>query len=121
MFTRKENSTNHHNETYLKNNCGLSVTLAMIGARWKINIMANLLDGQKLRYSELKEKLIGISERVLSAKLKELENDHLIERVEYGGFPPKVEYSLTEKGNSLKEILDSMKNWGNQQVKEEET
>lgn len=114
MTTRKESSTNYDNEIYWKNNCGLSVTLSMIGGRWKINILAYLLNHQKLRYSELKEKLTGISERILSAKLKELENDSLIEKIEYAGFPPKVEYSLTEKGYSLKEIFDLMDRWGDQ-------
>lgn len=120
MTTRKENSTNNHNEMYWKSNCGLSVTLAMIGGRWKINILTYLLNYPKLRYSELKEKLVGISERVLSAKLKELENDALIEKIEYEGFPPKVEYILTEKGKSLKEILDLMDRWGDQVIEKQD-
>ncbi|REC42685.1 winged helix-turn-helix transcriptional regulator [Chryseobacterium pennipullorum] len=114
MTDRKENSTNSLNEIYWKNNCGLSVTLSMIGGRWKINILAYLLNDQKLRYSQLKEKLVGISERILSSKLKELENDALIEKIEYEGFPPKVEYMLTKKGNSLKELIDLMNLWGDQ-------
>lgn len=119
MATRKESSTNHHNEIYWKNNCGLSVTLAMIGGRWKINILTYLLTHNKLRYSELKEKLTGISEKILSSKLKELEQDRLIEKIEYDGFPPKVEYSLTENGYSLKEILNLMDQWGDQLIEKQ--
>lgn len=121
MAARKESSTNHHNEIYWKSNCGLSVTLAMIGGRWKINILTYLLNHDRLRYSELKEKLTGISERILSAKLKELEQDGLIEKIEYSGFPPKVEYTLTENGFSLKEILDLMDRWGDQLIEKQQS
>ncbi len=109
---RKENSTNNINEIYWKNNCGTGLTLSVIGGRWKINILSYLLNEKKLRYSELRKKLVGISERMLISKLKELENDGLINRIVHQQVPPKVEYELTELGLSLKQILDLMDKWG---------
>jgi DNA-binding HxlR family transcriptional regulator len=112
METRKENSTNNINLTYLNNFCGISYTLAMIGGRWKINILAYLLKDQKLRFGELKNKLEGISERMLIKSLKELENNGLINKIIYQQYPRKVEYELTELGHSLNEIIKSMDEWG---------
>lgn len=109
---RKENSTNSINENYLNENCGIAYTLSIIGGRWKINILSYLINENKLRYSELKIRLTGISERMLISKLKELENDGLINRIVHAQVPPKVEYELTELGKSFKEILDLMSNWG---------
>lgn len=112
MEKRKENSTNSINEIYWKDNCGIALTLSVIGGRWKINILSYLLNEKKLRYSELRKRLIGISERMLISKLKELENDGLVNRIVYQQVPPKVEYELTELGFSLKQILKSMDKWG---------
>jgi len=112
MNKRKENSTNSINEIYWKDHCGIALTLSIIGGRWKINILSYLLSEQKLRYSELRKRLIGISERMLISKLKELENDGLVNRIVHQQVPPKVEYELTELGLSLKEILYLMDKWG---------
>ena len=112
MGTRKEQSTNSINEDYLKENCGIAFTLSLVGGRWKISILSYLLHEPKLRYSELKKRLKGISERVLAAKLKELENDGLIMKTIYPQVPPRVEYELTASGYSLKGILDAMDKWG---------
>lgn len=112
MNTRKENSTNSINEVYWKEHCGISHTLSLIGGRWKINILAYLLNEKKLRYNELKKRLVGISERMLISKLKELNNDGLVNRIVYPQVPPKVEYELTPLGKSLKNILDQMEIWG---------
>jgi DNA-binding HxlR family transcriptional regulator len=112
MNTRKENSTNSINEVYWKEHCGISHTLSLIGGRWKINILAYLLNEKKLRYNELKKRLVGISERMLISKLKELNNDGLVNRIVYQQVPPKVEYELTPLGKSLKNILDQMEIWG---------
>ncbi len=117
MIQRKENSTNHINEQYLKENCGIAFTLSVIGGRWKINILSYLLNEGTLRYSELKQKLKGISERMLIAKLKELESDGLINRIVYQQVPPKVEYELTEQGRSLKDILILLDQWGEKNLK----
>ncbi|MET3535213.1 winged helix-turn-helix transcriptional regulator [Chryseobacterium limigenitum] len=112
METRKENSTNNINFTYLNKYCGISYTLAMIGGRWKINILAYLLKDQKLRFGELRNKLEGISERMLIKNLKELENNGLINKIIYQQYPRKVEYQLTELGQSLNEIIRCMDEWG---------
>jgi DNA-binding HxlR family transcriptional regulator len=114
--TRKENSTNSINEVYWKEHCGISHTLSLIGGRWKINILAYLLNEKKLRYNELKKRLVGISERMLISKLKELNNDGLINRIVYQQVPPKVEYELTPQGKSLKDILDQMEIWGESNI-----
>ena len=116
MENRKENSTNTINEIYWKENCGIAFTLSVIGGRWKINVLSFLLNEQKLRYSELKTRLVGISERMLIAKLKELESDKLINRIVHQQVPPKVEYELTELGQSLKGILVMMDEWGEKNV-----
>jgi len=112
MNTRKENSTSNINEIYWKDNCGVAYTLSVIGGRWKINILTYLLNEKRLRYNELRKRLVGISERMLIQKLKELENDGLIKRIVHKQVPPKVEYELTELGRSLKKILVMMDNWG---------
>lgn len=112
MVSKKRNSTNSLNEIYLKDNCGIALTLSMIGGRWKINILSYLLNEGKLRYSELRKRLVGISERMLISKLKELENDGLVNRIVHQQVPPKVEYELTELGRSLKKILVLMDEWG---------
>ncbi|MDM1296364.1 helix-turn-helix transcriptional regulator [Sphingobacterium sp. N143] len=112
MNTRKENSTNNINEIYWKDHCGIAFTLSIIGGRWKINILSFLLNEGILRFGELRKRLIGISERMLTVKLKELERDGLIKRNIYQQVPPKVEYELTDHGRSLKEILILMNKWG---------
>jgi DNA-binding HxlR family transcriptional regulator len=112
MVKRKENSTNSVNEVYWKDNCGIAFTLSVIGGRWKINILSFLLHEKKLRFSELRNKLVGISERMLISKLKELEQDGLINKIIHAQVPPKVEYELTELGYSLEELLNLMDKWG---------
>ena len=112
MEKRKESSTNNANLTYLNNFCGISYTLAMIGGRWKINILAYLLKNQKLRFGELRDKLEGISERMLIKNLKELEDNGIINKIIYQQYPRKVEYELTELGHSLHEIIRCMDEWG---------
>lgn len=84
----------------------------------EINILSYLLNEGKLRYSELRKRLVGISERMLIAKLKELEHDKLINRIVYQQVPPKVEYELTELGRSLEEILNLMDRWGEDNLPE---
>lgn len=116
MSARKKNSTNYANEIYWKKNCGIKNTLAVIEGRWKINILAFLLNEEKLRYSELKKRLVGISERMLSSRLKELEKDGLIKRTVYPQVPPKVEYELTTLGSSLEKILVLLEEWGKENL-----
>lgn len=112
MGYRKQNSTNSINELYWKNNCGIGLTLSVIGGRWKVNIICYLLAEKKLRYSELRNRLTGISERMLVSKLKELERDGILNRIVHQQVPPKVEYELTELGLSLDPVLRLMDKWG---------
>ncbi|KNF07639.1 HTH-type transcriptional regulator [Gottschalkia purinilytica] len=87
-------------------------TLDIIGGKWKMKIMYELACGQKLRYSEIKRNICLITHKMLSAQLKELERDDIIIRKQFSQIPPKVEYSLSEKGKSLMPILNEMCKWG---------
>lgn len=91
--------------------CPVEITLSLIGDKWKFLIIRDLLTGTK-RFGELQRLVAGISQKVLTNNLKQLEKSGLINRKVYAEVPPKVEYSLTEIGFSLKPILDSMVNWG---------
>ena len=108
---RKENSSNAINEKQLRGDCGTAYTLSLIGGRWKPSILWRLLDG-KLRYSELKKSITGISERVLVLQLRELENDLLVKRIVYPEVPPRVEYELTPLGWSMEGLLQHISDWG---------
>ena len=91
--------------------CPAESTLKIIGGRWKLMILRELCSGVS-RFGELKRGLEGISEKVLAQHLRELEKDGIIERKIYAEVPPKVEYSLTPSGKTLKPILDAMHEWG---------
>ena len=91
---------------------GFSYTLSLINGKYKMVILYCLMEFGVVRYSELKRYIRSISHKTLSLSLKELEKDRLIIRTEYPQIPPKVEYSLTERGKSLIPILDSMCEWG---------
>lgn len=93
----------------------VDATLQIIAGKWKTSILCNL--GTKpMRTNELKRRLPGISQRILSKQLKELEADDIISRKVYPEVPPRVEYSLTENGKGLRQILLSMSHWGEKQV-----
>jgi DNA-binding HxlR family transcriptional regulator len=91
--------------------CPAESTLKIIGGRWKLMILHELCSGVS-RFGELKRNLKGISEKVLAEHLRELERDGIIQRKVYAEVPPKVEYSLTVSGKTLKPILDAMHEWG---------
>ena len=91
--------------------CPVETTLMLIGDKWKVLILRDLLSGTK-RFGELKKSVGNVSQKVLTAQLRDMENNGLISRKVYAEVPPKVEYSLTELGESLKPILDAMQNWG---------
>lgn len=93
---------------------GFSYTLSLISGKYKMVILYCLMEFQVVRYNELKRYIGKISHKTLSVSLKELERDSLIIRKEYPQIPPKVEYSLSEKGISLMEILDQLCIWGEQ-------
>ncbi|MFT8340743.1 MAG: helix-turn-helix domain-containing protein [Clostridium beijerinckii] len=87
-------------------------TISMIGGKWKLVILYQLKCKSVMRYSELKRTLTGITHKMLSQQLKELEVNRLIIRKEYPQVPPKVEYSLSERGLSLSKIMEDICNWG---------
>ena len=91
--------------------CPVATTVALVGSKWKLLILRNLL-ARPWRFNELKKSLDGISQKVLSDSLRSLEEDGIVTRTVYPEVPPRVEYTLTELGYSLKPILDAMWNWG---------
>lgn len=91
--------------------CPVETTLLLINDRWKILILRELLDGTK-RFGELRKAIGTVSPKVLTSHLRSMEEDGLVEREIFAEVPPRVEYTLTELGESLKPILDAMKDWG---------
>ena len=91
--------------------CPVETTLAIIGGRWKVLILQELFSGVK-RFGELHRALAGITQKMLTQQLRELERDGIINRMVYAQVPPKVEYSLTEFGMTLRPILETMHEWG---------
>ena len=91
--------------------CPVETTLMLIGDKWKVLILRDLLPGTK-RFGELKKSIGSVSQKVLTAQLRDMEEAGLVSRKVYAEVPPRVEYSLTELGQSLKPILDAMWSWG---------
>lgn len=91
--------------------CPVETTLMLIGDKWKVLILRDLMSGTK-RFGELKKSLGSVSQKVLTAQLRDMEDSGLVNRQVYAEVPPRVEYSLTELGKSLKPILETMQNWG---------
>lgn len=89
----------------------VETTLMLISDRWKVLIIRDLMDGTK-RFGELKKSIGSISQKVLTSNLRSMEESGLLTRKVYAEVPPRVEYTLTETGYSLKPILDSMVEWG---------
>ena len=97
--------------------CPIVYALDMIGQKWKIPILWHLADEGTLRYNELKRGIYGITNIMLTKSLQELEERGLVHREEYGMIPPKVEYSLTERGQTLIPLLKDFDKWGKEQVR----
>jgi DNA-binding HxlR family transcriptional regulator len=91
--------------------CPVEVTLSLLGNKWKVLILRELFTGTK-RFGELSRGVPGISQKMLTQQLRQMEADHLVQRKVYAEVPPRVEYSLTEVGKSLRPILDAMHTWG---------
>lgn len=91
--------------------CPVATTVELIGSKWKLLIIRNLLI-RPWRFNELKKDLAGISQKVLTDNLRSLESDNLITRTVYPEVPPRVEYALSELGETLRPILNSMEAWG---------
>ena len=91
--------------------CPVELTLLLISNKWKVLIIRDLLEGTK-RFSELKKSITNISQKVLTSNLREMEENDLLTRKVYPEVPPRVEYTLTDIGYSLKTLLDDMDKWG---------
>ena len=91
--------------------CPVETTLMLIGDKWKVLILRDLMDGTR-RFGELKKSIGTVSQKVLTAQLRDMEEKGLLTRKVYAEVPPRVEYTLTETGYSLKPILDAMSAWG---------
>lgn len=106
----KENSTNNINRQYI-HECDLTYAVCKIGGRWKLLILDQLKDG-KLRFSELKKSIRGITERMLTLQLRELEKEGLITRTVHAQVPPRVDYGLTEITRELIPLWGELSKWG---------
>lgn len=91
--------------------CAVEATVSLIGGKWKGVVLHHLLDGT-LRFGELRRRVPGVTPRMLTNQLRELEEDGLIERVVYPQVPPKVEYSLSPLGRSMAPLLQALQTWG---------
>ena len=91
--------------------CPVETTLALIGDKWKVLILRDLLAGTK-RFKELQRSVGKVSQKVLTQQLRSMESDGLVHREVYAEVPPRVEYSLTDLGRSLAPVIDAMRVWG---------
>ena len=92
--------------------CPVATTVALIGSKWKLLILKYLLN-KTMRYNELKREIDGISQKVLTSTLKSMVEDGIVIRTSYPEVPPRVEYSLSEIGESMRPVIDVMADWGN--------
>ncbi len=102
--------------------CPVATTVLMIGSKWKLLIMRNLL-ARPWRFNELQKSIDGISQKALTEALRSMEADGIVSRTVYPEVPPRVEYALTELGESMRPIIKSMENWGmayKEQMQEEQ-
>ncbi len=95
--------------------CPCALTVSLLSSKWKILIMRDLLKGTK-RYSKLKRSVVGISQKMLTQSLKQLEADGLVSRRVYPEVPPRVEYSLTTTGKSLQPVIKALNDWGTEYI-----
>lgn len=91
--------------------CPVAITVQMVGSKWKLLILRNLL-ARPWRFNELRKNLEGISQKVLTDNLRSMEDDGIITRTVYPEVPPRVEYSLSELGESMRPIIKAMEQWG---------
>lgn len=97
--------------------CLVPSTLGIISGKWKMVILYHLFTESTLRFTELMRRIPGITQRVLTKQLRELESDHIVVRTIYPEIPPRVEYAVTEYGRTLEPILDLMHRWGANHLK----
>jgi DNA-binding HxlR family transcriptional regulator len=108
---RKENSSNRANQRIMNAICGTAHSIDIISGRWKTTIV-QMLHRKVMRYTDMKDKIPGISDRMLSKQLAELERDGLIQRTIHAAVPPKVDYDLTQAGKEMSEALQPLSMWG---------
>lgn len=111
MEVRIRNKGGEEMDTKALPACPVETTLTLISDKWKVLILRDLMPGTK-RFGELKKSLGGVSQKVLTAQLRQMEGSGLLVRTVYPEVPPRVEYTLTELGYSLKPVLDAMQSWG---------
>jgi len=97
--------------------CSVEAAVSLIDGKWKCVILWHLLNDGTQRFNELRRRVPGATQRTLTNQLRELEEDGLVHREVYAQVPPKVEYSLTEMGDSLSPILLALREWGDQHLK----
>ena len=93
-------------------NCAVDATMSVIEGRWKTVILCKLYRNGPMRFNQLMKEIDGVSPRILTKQLKEMEADGVVKRTSYPEIPPRVEYSITERGESLAPILKAMAEWG---------
>ena len=113
---RKISSTNQLNETALAAICPMHNVMSILGGRWKIALLY-FIHQEHNRFSLLQKKVPFITTKMLSQQLRELEHDNLVTRKVYAEIPPRVEYALTEKGQSLLPVLENLYDWGEKHIK----
>ncbi|WP_246586975.1 winged helix-turn-helix transcriptional regulator [Stakelama flava] len=96
--------------------CSVEASLTLIGGKWKCIILWHLQEEGVVRFNELRRRLAGITPRMLTNQLREMEEDGLIDRTVYAQVPPKVEYRLSEQGRSLAPVLLALKDWGDKNM-----
>ena len=107
MTERKTSSTNYRNQSFLEEKCSLNELLDLVSKRWFSDVLFCIQEGNN-RFKLIKDDLKYISDTILSDRLKLLEKYSLINRLDFDEIPPKVEYSLTDKGEALAELLEKM-------------
>ena len=100
--------------------CAVEAALSIVGGKWKLKIYKVLRAGAPVRFSAISKNLAGISEKTLTAQLREMENDGLIRREVFAEVPPRVEYHLTKLGHSLSSVFESLDNWGREYIRQKE-
>ena len=111
MTKIKDSSSHHENKNQLESNCAEIYAINLLRGQWVLSICYHLR-GKKLRFSDLKDRIGQISDRMLTLQLKAMEKNRLIERHVFAEVPPRVEYSLSEIAQKMLPVLDELENWG---------
>lgn len=96
--------------------CSLGFAMSVIGSKWRAVILWHIMNASPIRYGNLKSRIRGVSHKVFTEELKHLEEDGLISRTAYATIPPKVEYAVTDLGQTLKPVLAELCNWGKKYI-----